>query len=298
MCRLAAFPPGFSREEALEILKPFAWGNRDGVGTAHVKNGEFVVVKSPLEMDKALEQGVPLLNHMPYDGWTIAHLRAASHGKAEGKNTHPFVSGDWAFCHNGIWSSYSLARELLELEPEGDTDSEVAAMVWDRFGPKKFRKLVEDGGVYLALNKSGGLWAYITRGDLAMKKLRDKQCLLASRFSPMAGNYDVGSHGWLKFDAKGRFIGGNAKLDKWKDWSRGVSGYLPLREGNLYGYGSSGDAPPRTYVIGEDGVVGTKGDSKVLGGDEPPDDDLPDLEAQADAERKRNGLLWDDAYDA
>ena len=43
MCRLAAFPPGFSRNEALSILANFEGGNTDGTGSAYVRDGKLIV---------------------------------------------------------------------------------------------------------------------------------------------------------------------------------------------------------------------------------------------------------------
>ena len=43
MCRLAAFPPEFERNEAFQILANFENNNTDGTGSAYVKNGQFVI---------------------------------------------------------------------------------------------------------------------------------------------------------------------------------------------------------------------------------------------------------------
>lgn len=64
----------------------------------------------------------------------IVHVRTATVGKAERKNTHPFFFHNWAFAHHGTVENFiTLRRELMgELNPEyrrsigGGTDSEHA----------------------------------------------------------------------------------------------------------------------------------------------------------------------------
>lgn len=64
----------------------------------------------------------------------ISHIRTGTIGKAERKNTHPFLFQNWAFAHHGtVENFYTLRRELMgELDPEyrrsiqGATDSEHA----------------------------------------------------------------------------------------------------------------------------------------------------------------------------
>ena len=113
MCRLAAFPPMFPRRKALEILANFYAGNEDGTGSVYVKDGKFVVNKWRYRLETVIKRKFPLLDHMPYDGWTLAHLRAASHGKIRKVNTHPFIRGDWAVVHNGIFSEYKIVKAAL-----------------------------------------------------------------------------------------------------------------------------------------------------------------------------------------
>ena len=113
MCRLAAFPPNFPRKEALKIMLNFESFNTDGTGYTYIENGKFVTKKWPKDFSSLIKSGKPLLDHMPYKGWTIVHLRAASHGANTMENTHPFEIGPWAICHNGIWSDYDVAKLAL-----------------------------------------------------------------------------------------------------------------------------------------------------------------------------------------
>ena len=127
MCHNSHLSTRFPRNEAIQILKNFEDKNTDGTGSAYVKDGKFVVDKWAKPFSSVIRRK-PFLSHMPYnDGWTIVHLRAASHGKNLKENTHPFVVGDWAFIHNGIWSEHELVRLAIsnQVTMEGDTDSEV-----------------------------------------------------------------------------------------------------------------------------------------------------------------------------
>jgi len=209
MCRIAAFPPGFSRTEALEILANFENQNTDGTGSAYVKDGQFVIEKWAKPFSKIIRRR-PFLSHMPYnDGWTIVHLRAASHGGNKIENTHPFVVGDWAFIHNGVWSEYELVKLALskQVQMVGETDSEVAANFWNIVGPKTFAKAVKFGGVFMGLHRNGKLWVANTSGDLEIKALQGERIVLASEFNRQEYENTVDAmRGWYEFDKNGRYL--------------------------------------------------------------------------------------------
>ena len=67
-----------------------------------------------------------------YADIVIAHVRRATVGGAEINNTHPFVSGKWAFAHNGTVRNFDRVKKkiLSEIAPDlkssikGQTDSE------------------------------------------------------------------------------------------------------------------------------------------------------------------------------
>ncbi len=58
----------------------------------------------------------------------IAHLRKASAGSRDIRNTHPFHHRDWVFAHNGTIFNVS-DLPLVDAEPHGQTDSE-RFMLW------------------------------------------------------------------------------------------------------------------------------------------------------------------------
>lgn len=221
MCRLAAFPPNFPRNEALSILANFEGGNTDGTGSAYVRDGKLIVDKWAKPFSKVVKQK-PLLAHMPYNGWTIAHLRAASHGIPCKENTHPFVAGPWAFIHNGCWADYKLVKLALSkfVNFTGDTDSEVAANLWNLVGPKKFAQDIDFGGVFMGLNLDGSLWVVKTSGDLEIRALTENRVLLASEFNRERYDNAVEAfHGWYQFNSLGEYV---KHKETRESWQRGV----------------------------------------------------------------------------
>ena len=217
MCRIAAFPPNFPRIQALEILANFENRNTDGTGSAYVKDGRFVVDKWAKPFSTVVKNK-PFLGHMPYNGWTLAHLRAASHGDNAKENTHPFIIGPWAFIHNGIWSEYNLVKLALsrQVKFEGDTDSEVAGHLWNIIGPKKFAENVDFGGVFMGLKANGELWVAKTSGDLEIKALRGERVLLASEFDKQKyDNVVEALHGWYHFNDEGKYVAHKEDKEAW-----------------------------------------------------------------------------------
>lgn len=207
ICRLACFPPYFPQDKALQILLDFESGNTDGVGSVYVKDNEFVVDKYPKSLSQILKKDFSFLSHMPYNGWTLAHLRAASHGCNAVRNTHPFVVGDMALVHNGIWSEYKIAKMVLNNNKEiiGETDSEIAAHVINRVGPKKFGKIVDYGGVFAVLYKNGEMCIVKTSGDLAALKWK-KKTLLASELDFEYRRQKNVNEGYYRFGPDGKLI--------------------------------------------------------------------------------------------
>jgi hypothetical protein len=228
MCRVAAFPPGFPRKEALEILANFENKNIDGTGSAYVNDGQFVVEKWAKSFSSIIKTK-PFLSHMPCDSWTIAHLRSASHGENVKQNTHPFIVGPWAFIHNGIWSEYNLVRLALskQVKMVGDTDSEVAAHFWNIIGPKKFSEVVDFAGVFIGLHRNGELWVVKTSGDLEIQALDKERVLLASEFDYQKyGGSIEALHGWYHFDKDGKYLKHKANEDSWNNSCSAYGGNL------------------------------------------------------------------------
>lgn len=209
MCRLAAFPPNFSRAKAIEILLECEACNTDGTGYTYINDGKFVTHKWPRALSSLLKRGKPsILGHMPHPTWTIVHLRAASHGANTLENTHPFEIADkWAICHNGIWNDYDVAKLALTnyVQFKGETDSEVAAHLFNNLGPKKFAQEIKSG-VYLGLNLDGSLWVAMTSGELVLNSLKDDQVLIASELSHEKYPDQADAiEGWYHFNTDGTY---------------------------------------------------------------------------------------------
>jgi predicted glutamine amidotransferase len=210
MCRIAMFPPNFPKEKAIEILKTFESYNKDGVGSVYVNNRKFIVDKHPTSLSALLEKGHDFLSHMPYNGWTLAHLRAASHGGKAHRNTHPFIIGGSAFIHNGVWRDYNIAKPLLEQEVsfKGETDTEVAGHYLRKIGAKRFLQEIDFGGVFVSLKRNGKLEIVKTSGDLTVFKRSDGTYLIASTLdSDKYKNQKEWEEGWYRFSKHGKLTG-------------------------------------------------------------------------------------------
>lgn len=204
MCRIAAFPPFFSREKAIDILRFMEGRNTDGVGMVYVKpDGTFMLQRNPKSLSWLLPRDPSFLGHMPYDGWTVCHLRLATHGRASVENTHPFIVGDWAVAHNGIWMGHDLIREVLEksVKFQGETDSEVAAHAINIVGPKRFSEIAS-GGVYVCLKRDGSLWVSKTCGYIE-EAVIDAKKVLSSTLSVKWGWTRILQNGWYNYAKNG-----------------------------------------------------------------------------------------------
>jgi len=201
MCRLAAFPPNYPREKALQVLWPLNKENPDGFGYTYVNDEKFIVKKWPYSYAVSSRYN-QLLTHMPYNGWTIAHLRWASHGKNSIENTHPFVYGNYATIHNGVWNEYYLIKRALKgfFKFKGQTDSEVAAFLIDKISPGRFFDET-NYGIFLSLERNGNLHVMKCGGDLQALTLKDTT-LIASELNKTKA-FDV-QQGYYLFDKNGK----------------------------------------------------------------------------------------------
>lgn len=261
MCRLAAFPPGTSADQAHEIVAKFVKGNDDGVGECYVEKGEFKLNKYPYSYQQAVSKKDKLFNHMPYEGWTIAHVRMATHGGNEYRNTHPIIKGNIAVVHNGVFSDSKLVRAALadSVKWSGETDTEVAAYMLNKLGPLEFYKAMPQySGVYLALNRDGTLNAVKLSGDLEIYRNENDTFILASEF-PFNGSYwnkkNDTSPGILKLDKEGHAINFSfRKNDEKKEYSS--RGTQSGRYGNACTADSRTSDPCTTYTRSDIGYGG------------------------------------------
>lgn len=166
-------------------MADFVKGNEDGVGSAYVKDGEFILKKYPYSYKEAVTKSDDLFNHMPYKGWTLAHVRWATHGDNTVPNTHPIIRGDIVGVHNGVFSAAPLLRAAMDggVKWAGETDTEVALYLLNKWGPSEFYKQMPMGaGVYLSLDRKGQLDCIKASGDLKFLRLDNGRYIVASAF--------------------------------------------------------------------------------------------------------------------
>lgn len=219
MCRVAAFPPNFPKDKALEILEDFYIGNEDGTGSVYVKDNKFIANRYNFSFAKVVKRGLPLLEHMPYNGWTLAHVRSASHGGNTIVNTHPFIKRDVAMVHNGIFDQYDLVKAALSSTHKfrGQTDSEVAAVLWNRAGRDKFRDVVRRG-VYMFLNRDGRVDVVGNEGSDLVFQNTKWGTVMASELPPSFQRKVNVLEGYFKLGRGGRMIFSDWKKDKFMSY--------------------------------------------------------------------------------
>lgn len=129
MCELLGLSANKKRRinDSLEIFFSHSFDHRDGWGIALLDSEKSLVNKAPekafdsSDLKNALESDI-------YSAGLIAHIRKASIGGVDEKNTHPFVKCDnsgreWVLAHNGtIFESDILAP--YQYSQSGTSDSE------------------------------------------------------------------------------------------------------------------------------------------------------------------------------
>jgi len=128
--------------------------NGDGFGVAWYVEGRGEPVQMRTVTPAWNNQNLRSLAPAMKSACILAHVRAASPGlPVVETNCHPFVSGRYAFCHNGgIGKFASVRRELLANLPDelfggiqGTTDSELLfAMYLQEIGKKEAEPTAED----------------------------------------------------------------------------------------------------------------------------------------------------------
>jgi glutamine amidotransferase len=108
------------------ILKEMGEGHGDGWGiagylgnwTVHFGRSSGSASKEIKAYESAAMKAVAAKSKI-----VIAHFRKASEGRISIENSHPFINGEWIFCHNGTIEEADKI-ELNGCVYEGSTDSE------------------------------------------------------------------------------------------------------------------------------------------------------------------------------
>ncbi len=144
MCGIYGYIGEKSVEEVMKGIKRLEYRGYDSAGIAfqsgeklnedeNTTNGENItVIKNKGEISN-LERIV--LNKNLKSNVSIGHTRWATHGEPSIKNSHPHLSGDgrWAIVHNGIIENYLDLKEDLGLQVESETDTEVVALLLEKY---------------------------------------------------------------------------------------------------------------------------------------------------------------------
>lgn len=211
MCRLLCLNPGIKRDEAIEIVKNFECGNRDGFGYSYLNNGKFVLRKWRQSFSEVLKNDKSILRELPHSGWLILHVRASTHGIISKRNSHPFLIDDkMAWMHNGVFHECGIFNSLFRKQGykfNSDTDSEIAGRIYSIIGPRQFNFQMDNIGVFVALNKDGTLDVIKTSGQLEIDTQRNGGILIASDldYSTYPDSI-IAPCGWYRFDKDGKFI--------------------------------------------------------------------------------------------
>jgi glutamine amidotransferase len=127
-------------------LKDMKEGHIDGWGiagylgkwTVHFGRSSGSAAEETEAFEKAAHKAVSSNSKI-----VVAHMRSASEGKVNLENSHPFIHGEWIFCHNGTIESYQNF-ELAKYQYEGGTDSErFFKYLIDRLGNKPVKDYPE-----------------------------------------------------------------------------------------------------------------------------------------------------------
>jgi predicted glutamine amidotransferase len=137
MCRLFGFRSVIQSKvhtsliHAENALQSQSVEHPDGWGVAYYINNIPHVVKSERSAieDKIFDR----ISGIVSSDTVVAHLRAATNGKINILNTHPFQYGEWIFAHNGNIKNFDKHREKLlsHIDEDlkrfilGSTDSEI-----------------------------------------------------------------------------------------------------------------------------------------------------------------------------
>jgi predicted glutamine amidotransferase len=109
-------------------------GHRDGWGMVSFRRASpFYLGRSarPIHIDPSFDQAAKVISTLEAPNILICHARRGTEGATNIQNTHPFVTGNVVFAHNGSVKGY---HPRTTYAPRGDSDSaRVFSVFVDRY---------------------------------------------------------------------------------------------------------------------------------------------------------------------
>jgi predicted glutamine amidotransferase len=147
--------------------------NEDGGGFAYVKEGRVYVDKGYMDVEPFIEAyNVAATEYCQYSPFLV-HMRIATSGNTDAKNTHPFRVKNGAVIHNGILfhpngdmagsgkdknsDTFVLAAALFNVLVKDDVKAAKESLCKDIGYSNKLVFLYDDGE-YVIVNEDRGFW--------------------------------------------------------------------------------------------------------------------------------------------
>lgn len=214
------------------------------------------------------------------DGWKstafIGHNRAATLGKVNDANAHPYQFGNITGAHNGTLDKATWQRLELEAGVDTDTDSAAVFACIDAIGIDGTIALMENGRSHMT-----GAWAltWYDKANNTINFLRNEHRPLWFGFNKKLDELYWASE-WPMLNAAGQMT---KKVD-WDGWHEDEEGYtfFPFEEDHLY----SIELDALTKGIKPEDIESFKG--RKIEGREP----APLVQAKEEPVRGKGGAPW------
>ena len=155
-----------TKKNILQTELDLAWeSNPHGAGYSYVHKNRVHIAKGFMRLNDLVES----LERTNANGLISLHLRVATHGGVNAKNTHPFVVGNDALAHNGILSAFGTGGA------RGSSDSADLARVLSRLAPSDRGKILESLSGMFALTTArvhGGIQLFGSRNWITHKNIQ------------------------------------------------------------------------------------------------------------------------------
>lgn len=170
MCGIVAVSFKKNNEEHAEDgMYIFKWLLDENTERGKHSSGIAYLCEDGVKVSKGTLTGVLASNLVVYDDGFLGylgHTRFSTVGKPSYSNAHPFRTKKYVGVHNGTIFNYKHLIQEFNLEPKGDTDSEVVFLLMDKIGHEAAIQRL-DGIFSLAFSevKNPGTIFVITNGS-------------------------------------------------------------------------------------------------------------------------------------